>query len=80
MWRHVVAVAAAIAVTLVILQFWGNFGGAMTRFVELKAAHDQAQTPMPVSVMPASSPACGKGAPCPSLPDTAPAPQPHGKP
>ncbi len=32
MWRHVVAVAAAIAVTLVILQFWGNFGGAMTPF------------------------------------------------
>ena len=75
MWRHLVAIAAAIGITLLVLQFWGNFGGAMTNFVKVKSAHDTAKLPMPVSVLSAGPVRCGKDAPCPTLPDTQVSPQ-----
>ncbi len=69
MWRHLVAAAAAIAVTLVILNFWGNFGGVMTHFVKLRGADAAASAPMPIAVVTAPNQPCAKNAPCPHLPD-----------
>ena len=73
MWRHLVAVAAALAVTLVILNFWGNFGGAMTHFVKLRGQQDGGQR-ADADRRPgrAAMRACAKKAPCPQVPDSDP--------
>jgi len=61
MWRHAVALAAAIVVTFVALEFWGRFGGAMTHVVKMRA-----DTAIPVSVIPAGPASdCTKEKPCP---------------
>jgi hypothetical protein len=66
MWRHLVAITAAILVTLVALEFWGEFGTAMSKAVQISAdsANDK---PMPVTVI-TSDPDCGAHAPCPNAP------------
>ena len=61
MWRHAVALAVAIAMTLVALEFWGRFGGAVGHVVKM-----QAQTAIPVIVLPPEPASdCTKEKPCP---------------
>ena len=42
-WRHAVAAAAAIAITLVALEFWGDFAGAMVQAIKVSTAKSATQ-------------------------------------
>ena len=66
--RHGLALLAAIALTLIFLEFWGRFSGAMVHVVEIRA-----QKPMPVTVIPAKPATdCAKEKPCPVSPNRIP--------
>lgn len=61
MWRHAVALLAAIVVTLIAFEFWGRFGAAITHAMDMRA-----QTAVAVSVVPAAPGAdCKKDEKCP---------------
>ena len=71
LWLHAAALLAAIALTLIVFEFWGRFAGAMEHFAELSA--QQPARPMPVSVIPASpETGCNGKAPCPAVPKQTP--------
>ena len=84
MWRHAVAILAALAITLLFFEFWGQFSGAMSHVVQIridnameKPADKQAgqaatKAPMPIAVIPSGENCTKKNGPCPNVPDTGP--------
>ena len=64
MWRHAIAILAAVALTLVFFEFWGEFGSAMGTALKV-SAETAASKPMPMTVI-SADPGCAKGQACPN--------------
>lgn len=64
MLRRILFLAIALGMTLVIFEFWGRFGAAMTNVFASKPAVSNEVT-MQIISAPAKQPVCGKDHPCP---------------
>lgn len=80
LWRHLVVLGAAVAITVVVLGFWIVFGHAVGNYMSRENAEPQqaaqpAQNPGEVTVKiinvptaPVANPQCNENHPCPDKP------------
>jgi len=61
-WQRIVVLAAALAITLIAFEFWGELGSAIGKVLALPEPNSGVVS---VQIIPTPKPSCTAAAPCP---------------